>query len=350
MTLSSNNQSAEAFPHQILSRDYSDNELRLIKDIWADTKQVAQKKMQLCLHLYELKQEMDANDPHAGPGGNHTKGRFWSAFDRGDLPEYVTSSRTRTAEWIAAAEFATSGSMSGAPDNALLALTPSTVCNLARISNPDALKIAEQHLQTHEFIGHDAASYLAKKDLDDEVLTELQIWIAENDTKALVPSVIRKVEEEVRISNQPASTRVVNASTAERQAAAFEEIQADLKKRAPQIAAENRAAAVKEELGRGAREHLEELEEYVRKYNSKLNSVVASVDELLRFLKSIDRTHGTQYLSEMRSINVAGLLSVDDDTDRIKSTGALMLQIVELATSSNPPSGIDMTTFDIDAE
>ena len=114
---------------------------------------------------------------------------------------------------------------------------------------------------------------------------------------------------------------------------------ADVKARAPQVAAQNRAEAVKEELGRPARKHLEELEENVRKYNSKLNSAVASVDELLRFLKSIDRTHGTQYLSEMRSINVAGLLSVDDDTDRIKSTGALMLQIVDLATSSTHPAG-----------
>ena len=77
---------------------------------------------------------------------------------------------------------------------------------------------------------------------------------------------------------------------------------------------------------------------------------MASVDELLRFLKSIDRTHGTQYLSEMRSINVAGLLSVDDDIERIKATGASMLRIAELSTSSNPPSGIDMTTLDIDAE
>ena len=123
---------------------------------------------------------------------------------------------------------------------------------------------------------------------------------------------------------------------------------ADVKARAPQVAAQNRAEAVKEELGRGAREHLEELEANVRAYNSKLNSAVASVDELLRFLKSIDRTHGTQYLSEMRSINVAGLLSVDDDIDRIKATGASMLQIAELSTSSNPPSGIDMTTLDVE--
>ena len=351
MTLSSNNQSAEAFPHQILSRDYSDNELRLIKDIWADTKQVAQKKMQLCLHLYELKQEMDLNDPNVTSGsGGKGQTRFWTAFERGDLPEYVSNNRRSAEHWLTAAAFAVSGELRGAPRGSILALTPSTVCNLARIKHPEAKAIAEQHLRTHDFIGHDAAAYLAKTDLDNDVLAELHIWIAENDTKALVPSVIRKVESDVRINNQAASTQTVDVSTAERQAAAFDKIMADVRERAPQVAAQNRVEAVKEELGRGAREHLEELEEYVRKYNSKLNSVVASVDELLRFLKSIDRTHGTQYLSEMRSINVAGLLSVDDDTDRIKSTGALMLQIVELATSSNPPSGIDMTTFDIDAE
>ena len=135
--------------------------------------------------------------------------------------------------------------------------------------------------------------------------------------------------------------RTVDVRTAEqiaKEEADFDEIMADAKKRAPQVAAQNRAEAVKEELGRGAREHLEELEENVRKYNSKLNSAVASVDELLRFLKSIDRTHGTQCLSEMRSISVAGLLSVDDDIERIKATGASMLQIAELSTSSTHPA------------
>lgn len=349
MTLTSSNITPEAFPHQILSRDYSDKELQLIKDIWVDTKQVAQQKMQLCLHLYELKQEMDDNDPSAGRG-NNGQSRFWTAFERGDLPEYVANNRKRAEEWLTAAAFAASGEFPGASGNSILALTPSTVCNLARIKHPEAKAIAEQHLRTHDFIGHDASAYLAKTELDNDVLAELQIWIAENDTKALVPSVIRKVEQEVRLSNQPASTRVVNASTAERQAAAFEEIQADLKKRAPQIAADNRVAAVKEELSRGERDQLEKRQELVRQYNSKLNSAVASVEELLQFLKSIDRTYGTEVLSELRTIDVQGLLSVADDIARIKATGASMLQIAELATSSNPPSGIDMTTFDIDAE
>ena len=65
--------------------------------------------------------------------------------------------------------------------------------------HPEAKAIAEQHLRTHDFIGHDAAAYLAKQTW---IMTFLmsQLWIKNNDTKALVPSVIRKVESDVRIS------------------------------------------------------------------------------------------------------------------------------------------------------
>ena len=210
MTLTNETSIAQAFPPAVLGRGYSNAELKLIKSIWTDTKQVAQQKMQLCIHLYELKQEMDANDPSAGKG-NNGQSRFWGAFQNGDLPEYVVNKRSSVKEWILAAEFAKSGELAGAPSNSLLALTPSTVCNLARISNPKAKAIAEQHLQTHEFIGHDAASYLAKNDLDGDVLDELKAWIKANDKKALVPSVIRKVESVVRISQEPASTRTIDA-------------------------------------------------------------------------------------------------------------------------------------------
>ena len=104
----------EAFPSQVLSRGYSNAELKLIKTIWTDTKQVAQQKMQLCLHLHELKTEMDANDPNVTEGGGG-KGQntFWAAFERGDLPEYVTSNHRRAEEWLTAAEFAASGNSAG---------------------------------------------------------------------------------------------------------------------------------------------------------------------------------------------------------------------------------------------
>jgi len=346
MTLTNETSIAQAFPPAVLGRGYSNAELKLIKAIWADTKQVAQQKMQLCLHLYELKQEMDANDP--GGSGTNKSSRFWAAFEQGDLPDYVTNSKPRTHEWLQAAEFATSNQMSGAPEFSLLALTPSTVCNLARISNPDALKIAEQHLKTHEFIGHDAALYLAKKDLDDEVLAELRMWIIENESKALVPSVIRKVESAVRISQEPASTRTIDAEQIREQEAEFKRISDDLTARAPEIAARNTATAVKEELNRPAKEYQEQLEGEVRKYNSKLNAAAEAVQDLLTCLIAIDRVHGTQYLDEMRGADLMGLVSVQDDLQRLLAMGQELMKVVELAKSSNPPSGIDMTTLEVE--
>mgnify|MGYP003649684124 FL=1 len=346
MTLTNETSIAQAFPPAVLGRGYSNAELKLIKAIWTDTKQVAQQKMQLCLHLYELKQEMDANDPHAG--NDTTKSRFWGAFENGDLPEYVSNSPQRTREWLQAAEFATSGHLAGAPAESLLALTPSTVCKLARISNPDALKIAEQHLQAHEFIGHDAASYLAKNDLDEEVLAELKMWIIENESKALVPSVIRKVESAVRISQEPASTRTIDAEQIREQEAEFKRISDDLTARAPEIAARNTTTAVKEIFDALREEHQEKLEGEVRKYNSKLNAAAEAVQDLLTCLIAIDRVHGTQYLDEMRGADLMGLVSVQDDLQRLLAMGQELMKVVELAKSSNPPSGIDMTTLEVE--
>jgi hypothetical protein len=356
MTLTNETSIAQAFPPAVLGRGYSDAELNLIKAIWADTKQVAQQKMQLCIHLYELKQEMDANDPNVtNGGGGKGQTRFWSEFEKkrqgnesSCLPEYVTDSKPRACEWLQAAQFAMSGQLSGASDSSLLSLTPSTVCNLARISNPKAIKIAKQHLQAHEFIGHDAASYLAKNNLDGDVLDKLQTWIEANEKKALVPSVIREVEAKVRESQQPASTRTIDAEQIREQQAEFKRISDDLTARAPEIAARNTATAVKEELNRPAKEHQEKLEGEVRKYNSKLNAAAEAVQDLLTCLIAIDRVHGTQYLDEMRGADLMGLVSVQDDLRRLLAMGQELMKVVELAKSSNPPSGIDMTTLEVE--
>jgi len=47
------------------------------------------------------------------------------------------------------------------------------VCNISRIKAPEAKRIVADHLKQHKFIGHDAASYLAKPKLDDDVLDEI---------------------------------------------------------------------------------------------------------------------------------------------------------------------------------
>ena len=120
-------------PAAVTRKGYSSKELKLIKTIWDDTKVVAQSKMQLCIDLWELKQELDSNDPNIGPGGNGTKSRFWSAFEQGDLPEYVVGNRGSVKDWLQAAEFTQSGSLAVTTSHpAVCWLSPS----LAKPSGP----------------------------------------------------------------------------------------------------------------------------------------------------------------------------------------------------------------------
>jgi len=337
-------------PAAVTSKGYSSKELKLIKTIWDDTKVVAQSKMQLCIDLWELKQELDSNDPNVGSGGNGTKSRFWSAFEQKDLPEYVVGNRSSVEDWLLAAEFTKSGSLPGAPCNALLALTPSTVCNLSRIQHPKAKAIAEHHLQVHEFIGHDAANYLAKTELDDEVLDEISGWVLANKKMALVPSVIRKIEKDVVASRRPASSHVIEIGTNAEPSPEFKQVLQSIRDERPQREQNARVNAVKEELARPERERLQRLEDQVRKYDSKLIAATNAVHDLLIYLQGVDRMDGTEYLEDMRGIDVMGLVSVANDLPRIKKIGEELMELAKLANSCNPPTGIDMTTFEVEAE
>ena len=337
-------------PAAVTSKGYSSKELKLIKTIWDDTKVVAQSKMQLCIDLWELKQELDSNDPNVGPGGNGTKSRFWTAFEQKDLPEYVVGNRGSVEDWLLAAEFTQSGSLPGAPGNALLALTPSTVCRLSRIQHPKAKAIAEHHLQVHEFIGHDAASYLAKSELDEEVLDEISGWVLANKKMALVPSVIRKIEKDVVASRRPASSHVIEIGTNAEPSPEFKQVLQSIRDERPQREQNARVNAVKEELARPERERLQRLEDQVRKYDSKLIAATNAVHDLLIYLQGVDRMDGTEYLEDMRGIDVMGLVSVANDLPRIKKIGEELMELAKLANSCNPPTGIDMTTFEVEAE
>ena len=72
------------------------------------------------------------------------------------------------------------------------------------------------------------------------------------------------------------------------------------------------------------------------------------MQDLLDCLVAIDRIYGTQYLDEMRTVEIMGLVTVQDDISRIKKIGRDLFAAVKLATSDKPPSGIDMTTLDVD--
>lgn len=147
--------------------------------------------------------------------------------------------------------------------------------------------------------------------------------------------------------------QVVDVRTTEQKAAdeeRFQQTLRDVRANAPERARQARVNEVKEELERPDRERRERLERKVRDYSGKISAAYQAVHDLLIFLQGVDRIDGTQYLDEMRSIDVMGLISVKDDRPRIKQVGEDLMEIAQLVNSCNPPTGIDMTTFTVDAE
>jgi len=136
----------------------------------------------------------------------------------------------------------------------------------------------------------------------------------------------------------------------EAQRAATEKVLQSIREEAPAREQKAKVDAVKEELSRADREQRERLQSKVREYNSKLIAASNSVHELLIFIRSVDRIDGTQYLDDMRAIDVVGLITVQDDLSRLQKIGEELMETVKLARSSNPPTGIDMTTFTVEAE
>lgn len=111
----------------------------------------------------------------------------------------------------------------------------------------------------------------------------------------------------------------------------------------------NEQERVRRELRMKEEQALDEIKGNVRDYNSMLNSVLVEMDKLLRFLTKISNIKGTVYLEELRQMDM-GIVSVADDVQRYRKMQDRLGEIFKLASSSNPPAGIDMSTFTVDAE
>jgi hypothetical protein len=111
----------------------------------------------------------------------------------------------------------------------------------------------------------------------------------------------------------------------------------------------NEQERVRRELRMKEEQALDEIKGNVRDYNSMLNSVLVEMDKLLRFLTKISNIKGTVYLEELRQMDM-GIVSVADDVQRYRKMQDRLGEIFKLASSSNPPAGIDMSTFTVDAD
>lgn len=139
----------------------------------------------------------------------------------------------------------------------------------------------------------------------------------------------------------------VDPAEEERKAAAFRDTMANIRDTKAERQAKVEVDHVREQLDAAEQQHRHELEEEVRHYNRRLHDASKAIHELLVYLQTLSRVHGTQYLDDMRGIEVLGLITVQDDVQRLQEAGNELVQAVNLARSCEPPTGINVETIEV---
>jgi len=207
----------------------------------------------------------------------------------------------------------------------------------------------------------DAAQGIAK-------VWELACQNAERNQRRNGPTAedVRAAREELRpaleqqglIRSAPASFQAATAARVEaaRQrtvdvtpanAERFKETMAKIRETKAERTAKVEVDHVREQLDAADREQRQTLEQEVRTYNARLHDASKAIHELLGYLQTLSRTHGTQFLDEMRRIDVLGLITVKDDMPRLKEMGQELMAAVRLAQSSEPSTGINVQTVEL---
>lgn len=155
--------------------------------------------------------------------------------------------------------------------------------------------------------------------------------------------------ETIKLPSRPAVDATVRKAVAkknEKDAAEFKKMMADIRERESDIKARNEQDRIAAEIRRKEAAEQDEIKGYVREYSFAINEVLQSSQKLLTFLKKLSNIKGTQYLAEMRAFDL-GIVSCRDDVQRFQMLQERIGEIFKLASSSNPPTGIDMTTVNL---
>ena len=158
--------------------------------------------------------------------------------------------------------------------------------------------------------------------------------------------------ESIKLPSRPqaidATVRAATAKRNEKKAQEFQKMMADIRERREDISARNEQERIAAEIRRKQAEEQDEIKGYVREYSFAINEVLQSSQKLLAFLNKLSNIKGTQYLAEMRAFDM-GMVSCRDDVQRFQLMQERIAEIFKLASSCNPPTGIDMTTFEVEA-
>jgi hypothetical protein len=144
---------------------------------------------------------------------------------------------------------------------------------------------------------------------------------------------------------EAARQRTVNVTPAN--AERFKETMANIRDTKAERTAKVEVDHVREQLDAAEHQRLHELQEEVRGYSSNLIAASKAIHGLLGYLQSLSRIHGTQLLDEMRRTDFMGLVTVSDDMQRLQEMGQELMQAVNLARSSDPPTGINAQTIEV---
>lgn len=178
------------------------------------------------------------------------------------------------------------------------------------------------------------------------------------DVRAAREELRPELERDGLIRSAPASFQAATAARVEaaRQrtvdvtpanAERFKETMAKIRDTKAEREAKVEVDHVREQLDAADREQRQTLEQEVRTYNARLHDASKAIHELLGYLQTLSRTHGTQLLDEMRCIDVLGLITVKDDMPRLQEMGQELMAAVRLAQSSEPPTGINVQTVEL---
>ena len=178
------------------------------------------------------------------------------------------------------------------------------------------------------------------------------------DVRAAREELRPALEQQGLIRSAPASFQAATAARVEAarnrtvdvtpsDPAAFRDTMANIRDTKAERTAKVEVDHVREQLDAAERQRLHELQEEVRGYSSNLIAASKAIHGLLGYLQSLSRIHGTQLLDEMRRTDFMGLVTVSDDMQRLQEMGQELMQAVNLARSSDPPTGINAQTIEV---
>ena len=132
----------------------------------------------------------------------------------------------------------------------------------------------------------------------------------------------------------------------QRDQAKYNKILAEIAETRQDRAVRSEAERIKAELRVAEARKVEAVKQDAIKYTRHISAVYHAVHDLLVFIRGIDSTKGTKYLTTMRMCEAAGALSCANDLERLGKIGGELKEMLELIHSSGEPTGISFVNQD----